>query len=298
VAARRLRLEGLDIAVRGDPFRPRPGLGVKKMKEMTRNITTAAALLVVLAASGCSDKINYLRARSSLNSGVKAFEAADFPRAVEHFGRAIELDPALMDARTYRACAYMMQYVPAGESEDNERIAEQAIAGFQEVLARDPGNKLAQEYVASLYYNMKEFDKAKKAYSELLALNPDHKIAHYTIGVIDWAQTYEPRLEVRADLGMKPDDPGPIKDKKAREELAAKNLPLVEEGLQHLQKAVAIDPQYDDAMVYINLLYREQADISETKEEFEKLNAMAEDWVQKALDSKKLKAEASTKQAF
>ena len=268
------------------------------MKQMTRNFVAAGALLVIVIASGCTDKINYLKARSSLNSGVKSFEAADFPRAVDHFSRAIELDPALMDARTYRACAYMMQYVPGGESEDNERVAEQAIAGFQEVLSQDPGNALAQEYIASLYYNMKEFDKAKEAYTQLLATNPDHKIAHYTIGVIDWAQTYEPRLEVRAGLGMRPDDPGPIKDKKAREELAAKNLPLVEEGLQHLQKAVAIDPQYDDAMVYINLLYREQADVSETKEEFEKLNAMAEDWVQKALDSKKLKADAGTKEAF
>ncbi len=268
------------------------------MKEMTRIFATAAALLVVLAASGCSDKINYLKARSSLNSGVKAFEAADFPRAVEHFGQAIELDPALLDARTYRACAYMMQYVPGGESADNERIAEQAISGFQEVLSRDPGNKLAQEYIASLYYNMKEFDKAKEAYTKLLETNPDHKVAHYTIGVIDWAIVYPRDMEARAELGMKQDDPGPIKDAKVRRQLAEQNAPLLDEGVRHLEEAVRIDPQYDDAMAYINLLYRRKADIAESKEEYEKFSAEADDWVQKALDSKKLKAEAGTKQAF
>jgi tetratricopeptide (TPR) repeat protein len=268
------------------------------MKQMTRNFATAGALLIVLIASGCSDKINYLKARSSLNSGVKSFEAADFPRAVDHFSQAIELDPALMDARTYRACAYMMQYVPGGESEENERVAEQAITGFQEVLSRDPGNKLAQEYIASLYYNMKDFDKAKQAYSELLKTNPDHKVAHYTIGVIDWAIVYPRDMEARAAIGMKQDDPGPIKDVKIRKELAEQNAPLLDEGVHHLEEAVRVDPQYDDAMAYINLLYRRKADIADTKEEYEKLSAMADDWVQKALASKKLKAEAGTKESF
>jgi Tfp pilus assembly protein PilF len=268
------------------------------MKEITRSVVTAAALLAVMTASGCQDKINYLRARSELNDGVKAFQMADFPNAAAHFDRAIEFDPELLAARSYRASAYMMQYVPGGESGDNQRVAEQALAGFEDVLQRDPGNELAMQSRASLYFNMKEFDKAKQAYRDLVEKYPTNTEAHYTIGVIDWTQTYQPRLEVRASLGMKQDDPGPIKDKKAREELAAKNLPLVEEGLQHLQKAVEIDPMYNDAMAYINLLYREQADVSETKEEFDKYSGMADDWVQKALDTQKMKAEASTKEAF
>jgi len=268
------------------------------MKQMTRSFVTAAALLAVMMAAGCQDKINYLRARGQLNNGVKAFQMADFPKAAEYFENAIELDPELLAARSYRASSYMMQYIPGGESADNSRVAEEALTGFAEVLRRDPNNELAMSSVASLYFNMKEFDKAKQAYRDLVEKFPANKDAHYTIGVIDWTQTYQPRLEVRASLGMKADDPGPIKDKKAREELAAKNLPLVEEGIKHLEKAVEIDPQYDAAMVYINLLYREQADVSEGKEEFEKYSEMADDWVQKALDTQKMKAEASTKEAF
>jgi len=99
-------------------------------------------------------------------------------------------------------------------------------------------------------------------------------------------------MEVRATLGMAPEDPGPIKDEEARTELAEENLPLIEEGLEALNDAIKIDPEYDDAMAYVNLLYRQRADIAESSEEYEKYNMMADEWVQKSLDTKKLKADA------
>jgi len=268
------------------------------MKRSVNRLVPAAILLVAMAAMGCQDNINYLRARRSLNSGVKAFQAADFPRAAEHFSSAIELDPALIDARSYRASAYMMQYVPGGESAENDRVAQQALDGFQEVLKEDPNNEVALLSMASLYFNMKEFDKAKNAYLGLVETYPNNKEAHYTIGVIAWTQTYQPRLEVRAELGMKPDDPGPIRDQKAREELAQTSLPLVEEGLRHLERSIEIDPMYNDAMAYVNLLYREQADLADNPADYEKYSGMADEWVQRALDTAKQKAEAGTQDAF
>ena len=53
---------------------------------------------------------------------------------------------------------------------------------------------------------------------------------------------------------MKPEDPGPMKDKKVKEELRGKNLPMIEDGIKNLQKAIEIDPNYDDAMAYLNLI--------------------------------------------
>ena len=99
-------------------------------------------------------------------------------------------------------------------------------------------------------------------------------------------------------LGMTPEDPGPIKDDEAKTELAEMNLPLIEDGMKSLQTAIQIDPDYDDAMVYLNLLYRERADISETKEEYDEYNAKADDWIQQALDTKKRIAEEGTKEVF
>jgi tetratricopeptide (TPR) repeat protein len=126
---------------------------------------------------------------------------------------------------------------------------------------------------------------------KLIEVNPQNKEAHYTLGVIAWTNAWKPRMEARAKLGMKPEDPGPIKDKKVREELKQQNEAQVREGLAHLEKALEIDPEYDDAMAYANLLHRELADLAETAGEYEKETDIADNFVQKALETKKIKAE-------
>ena len=262
------------------------------MKRFSKVFLALAAVSTLLLSTGCMDKINYLKARNELNHGVRAFTAADYQTAVERFDEAIELDPDLLAARSYRASAFMMQYIPGGESDENREIAKKALEGFKGVLERDAGNEVALASMASLYFNMKEFDLAKDTYHELLKHNPDNKEALYTIGVINWSILFPKDMEIRASLGMKPEDPGPIKDEEARQELAEENLPLIDEGIDALNKAIEIDPQYDDAMAYVNLLYRRRADIAESSEEYEKFNAMADEWVQKSLETKKLKAEA------
>ena len=64
--------------------------------------------------------------------------------------------------------------------------------------------------------------------------------------------------------------PGPIKDKKVKEELKAKYWPMIDDGIENLEKALQLDPEYDDAMAYVNLLFRERADLVDTPEEYKK----------------------------
>jgi hypothetical protein len=90
---------------------------------------------------------------------------------------------------------------------------------------------------------------------------------------------------------MKQEDPGPIKDKKVKEELKAKWSPVIDNGLQALDKALQIDPSRDDAMAYENLLVRERADLADNKEDYEKQVKVADDWVQRSLATKKANAE-------
>ena len=258
----------------------------------------AAVLVLGLGSLGCQDKINYLKARNELNRGVNAFSRSDYSFAIEHFEKAIELDPEFLEARQYLASSYMMQYVPGAESLENEAVAENALVGFLDVLDRNEDNEPALASIAILYFNMKRMEDAREWYAKLLEKFPENKDAYYTLGVIAWTETYQPRLMVRAGLGMKPGDPGPIKDDDARHGLAELNLPVVEEGLKNLEKALEIDPEHDNSMAYINLLYRELADISETKEEYEKYTAMANEWSMKSLDTRKKKAEAATAETF
>ena len=108
--------------------------------------------------------------------------------------------------------------------------------------------------------------------------------------MIDWVKWYAAWTRARADLGLKSEDPGPIKDKKVKEELETQYNAVIEDGIENLQKALDIDPQYDDAMAYMNLLIRERADLDDSPDQYKADIETADKWVQKALDTKKAKA--------
>jgi Tfp pilus assembly protein PilF len=274
---------------------------------MKRNATVLLAALLVLALAVFSAGCRKLEARDNLNKGVQAFKNAKYPDAVAFFQRAIELDPAFPTARLYLATAYMMQYIPGAESKENLDMASNAMKEFQRVLDADPKNETAIESIASLHYMMaqgapKLDDKlarladAETWYKRMTEANPNKKEAWYSLGVITWAKWYPKWMEARNKLGMKPDAPGPIKDKKLREELANQYLAMINDGIKNLEKSLEIDKEYDDAMAYMNLLIRERADLSANPEDYKKDIDSADNWMQKALETRKIKAERQSKQ--
>jgi len=254
---------------------------------MRRPILIVAVAALALMAASCTK----LQSRDQLNKGVQAFKNAQYPEAVEHFKTAVELDPNFPVARLYLATAYMQQYIPGADSPENNQMAQAAHDQFMKVLEQSPKDKVAISSIASLYLNEKKWEDAQQWNEKLIGVDPNNKEAYYSLGFIAWSKWYPQYGTARANLGMKQEDPGPIKDKKVKEELKAKYGPVIEAGLQALDKALQIDSDYDDAMAYENLLIRERADLADTKEEYDKQVKVADEWVQKALDTKKRKAE-------
>ncbi len=235
---------------------------------MKRNLVVLLAVAALaFVATGC----NKLKARDNLNRGVQAFKSTQYNQAVERFEQAVQLDPSFTPARLY--------------------LAMHALEQFQKVLAQDQKNDVATKSIASLYFNEKKWDLAEQWYKEAIDLNPKDKEAYYTLGVITWFKWYPALGTARAKLGMTPEAPGTIKDKKVKEELKTQYLPMVNDGIHNLEKALEIDKEYDDAMAYMNLLIRERADLDDSPEEYKKDIEVADNWVQKTLATKKIKNE-------
>jgi len=254
---------------------------------MKRNLAALAVVaLLALATTGCEK----LKARDNLNRGVQAYKSAQYTQAVEMFEKAVQLDPNFPTARLYLAMAYYMQYIPGAESPENQQMADHALEQFQKVLTQEPKNDVATQSIASIYFNEKKWDDAEQWYKKATEINPKNKEGFYTLGVIAWTRWYKPWAEARAKLGMKPEDPGPIKDKKVREELKTQYLPVINAGLDNLQKALEVDKEYEDAMAYVNLLIRERADLDDSVDEYKKDVETADNWVQKVMQTKKVKA--------
>ena len=261
------------------------------MRKTIMILGVASVVMVAGLTSGC----NKLKARNHLNTGVQSFKNAQYEKAVESFKQAVDLEPEFSTARLYLATAYMQQYIPGAESPENKQMAQAAYDQFMKVLEQTPNDKVAIASIASLYLNQKKWDEAQKWYEKLVAADPKNKEAYYSMGFIAWSKWYPAYGTARAELHMKQEDPGPIKDKKVKEELKAKWLPVIDAGLQALDKALEIDPEYEDAMAYVNLLVRERADLADTKEDYEKGIKVADNWVDKVMATKKAKAEKKAK---
>ena len=76
-----------------------------------------------------------------------------------------------------------------------------------------------------------------------------------------------------------------------KDNYTAKYGSLVDEGIDKLKKSIEIKPDYDDAMAYLNLLFRRKADMVESADERGGYLKQADDLVDKVKEIKQKRAE-------
>ena len=260
---------------------------IPRPMKLTARIPVTAALLALMLVSvtGC----NRLKARDQLTKGVAAFKNARYEEAVNHFQTAIQLDPNYDTAKLYLATSYSYQVVPNLDTPENLALAQKARDGFTEILQKDPNDLTALKQIASIDFNTKKFDEAKDYHKKVIAIDPKDAESHYTIGVIDWMQSYKNAQTILAADGLTDDGNGNVKKSKgACQKLQEANNALVADGMDYLQKAVDLNPNYDDAMQYLNLTNRRKADLECGDDNARKADlAKADEWSQKAMGARK-----------
>jgi tetratricopeptide (TPR) repeat protein len=263
-----------------------------------RGFSLAMLAVVVAAGSGC----NKLKARDLLNKGVANFKNGQYDAAVEDFKEAKDLDPSLLNARLYLATAYASQYIPGAPSDENVKRGTAAIDEFKGVLDKDPNNLSAVDGIGSILFQMsgqpfnpEKFQESKTFHQKHIDLKPTDPEPYYWIGVIDWTLAFRGNAEMRTDYNkdhinkqVKESDPLPAA---VRTQFVQKYGQLVDEGIASLQKAIQLRPDYDDAMAYLNLLFRRKADMVDSAEERASYQKQADDLVEKVKEIKQKRAE-------
>jgi tetratricopeptide (TPR) repeat protein len=220
-----------------------------------------ALLALSLATPGCG-VVNKLRAKNSLNEGVREFNKGKYQTAEEKFSQALDLSPDLTNAQLYYAQAVKAQF----DQNLSEDLGKKTIAAYDNVIAKNPGNDTAIDqalaYKANIYDQMSRISPDQAAQNKQLQRETLEKRAnlpsanaktkadvYYTLGVGYWKESYDMNAGYVTKHQPIPPD------------VFQKMKPLVQKAHEYLQKAISVDPTYANAWFYEKLVYIEDAKI-------------------------------------
>jgi len=273
-----------------------------------RAAAAAFLLLAVSLLAGC----NKIKSKQEIKKGNEFLKAAQYQSALAAYDEALRLDPGETKLHKHIGISYMGMYQPGSKHPKDLEFAQKAIDNLKQYAAAYPEDTKSLEYLVSMYLNTERYDDAIAFYQDvLLKRDPkdvkamqslarlyfkkgdfDNGVAwlkkqlviegnnpevYYLIGVQAWDRSYnfpdlDPALRAKA----------------------------VEDGLQALNKAVELKPDYFEAVSYINLLYREKAKMETDPVKKQEYTDTANKYLQEALAMRKAaqeKAKAEAAQA-
>ena len=151
--------------------------------------------------------------------------------------KMIQMDPA--DPANYYALTKI--YEDAGNYEQ----AEATLLKAKEARPKDPSVYMQ---LASFYNRQGKFDQTMEALNQRAAVDPKNPEGYYTIAVYYWDKTFRDKS---------------LKDADRRDYIA--------KGQEAADKALAIKPDYLEAIVYKGLLIRNQAAMEKDRKKYQEL---------------------------
>jgi tetratricopeptide (TPR) repeat protein len=246
--------------------------------------------LLLTVPLGCTE----LRARRHARDGNRLYVDGNYAAAVEEYRTAEALLPSLPAIALNLGLACRQLMIPGAKNAENDRSAQCALDAFdhlkqirprdgrgdqlyvqtlfdadrydtlsamyQAQLSSDPLNVGAINGLIQTYSRWDRWDDALTWMTRRAEIEPRDAEAQYGVGVFIWSHlfqkggsgdkaTFDPRPEAK-QVPPLPGE-GEIPDSE-RERLA-------DIGIAHLEKALALRPQYREAMIYLNLLYRQKS---------------------------------------
>lgn len=252
-----------------------------------------ALLLLTPALTGC----NKVRARVELKKANALYQQESYSKALPQFQRGIELDPGATFAWRSVGLTALALYRPGDADKQNREYERIAIDAFEKYLEDYPDDSRIHEYLLTMYVNSKQYDKALAYIDQQIQATPEKagELEGMKVNIL----TQSGRLEQAAQLAQRvPEERrpeilytvgvsawdksfhDPSLDPVTREK-------LVDLGLGSIKQALDIRPEYFEAMVYYNLLFREKAKLATDPSQRQGYIDQATEWQQKAVELRK-----------
>ena len=196
--------------------------------KLSARMTASAALLLTLAGTvGCTK----LKARDQLVRGVQAFKSGKYEEAVDYFQKSVALDPTnpiRPPLSRYRSTA--IRSFPISPRPRIWPSRRRPSTASTQCSPRTPTISTPSARSPPSIATSTSYDQAKATELKIISLDPNDAEANYTIGYIDWTESYKNATDILAAAGLQDDGLGNVKKSKAVcEKLVAANTDLVNE---------------------------------------------------------------------
>jgi len=263
-------------------------------------------VLPIVAAIVIGPGCDGFRERVFLKKGNELYTGQKYEEAIKQYEQLLKINPKSWDGNYLTSVSYLALYHPGSEHPKDKEYADKGLASFERTLeltapspevrektekfylsfldstgekdkaiaylekqlASRPNDLALINQIATLYQKKGDFTKALEYFEKRANMDSNNKETWYTLGVNCWARSYHGGLAV------------------SQEEREA----VVEKGINALDRALSIDPNYFEALSYINLIYREKAKALATvgkNAEAGQAYAKADEYQKRAIDLRK-----------
>ncbi|WP_334118936.1 secretion protein [Limnobacter sp.] len=116
-----------------------------------------------------------------VTEAVKHIKRLELPQAHFAVNEALQLDPRNSHLHFLNGFVYHLQ-----ARQGDTQKGEMALEGYEQALRIDPSNWIAQEFLGLAHMDLKQFDRAKLAFSEVLLLTPESAVSIYGLMVASY----------------------------------------------------------------------------------------------------------------
>lgn len=233
----------------------------------TKLCLSSALTLSLLLLTGCQQ----VKARMAIRDANDAYSKEDYATALQNYTRARQIDPkGFPDLDRMIGYSRIGMYVPEDKSPKNEQNASMAVAELRRYLRKRPNDVVAREALVNLYLNSNRTTEAINFFQDYLKSNPSDVDSVRSIATLYAKQgNFNEALNWYEKITLL-DARNPEAfyiygvvcwEKVAKNPPAdvAERLAIIEKGRAALNRAMALRPDYLEAIAYQNLLYRQQA---------------------------------------